>query len=128
MSGRRKAFRLADEMNITTVVAPTREIGLTPGTEKEEAPRAELTDAGQSSRAPGLGARKGRAGIPHAARRLRSFDGGNAAMSRSLWARSRSPPGHTISPQSLRCSCRGPAMWRVKELERSLEELLRPGP
>ena len=64
MSGRRKAFRLADEMNITTVVAPTREIGLTPGTEKEEAPRAELTDAGQSSRAPGWGQEKGALEFP----------------------------------------------------------------
>ena len=109
MSGRRKAFRRADEMNITTVVAPTREIGLTPGTEKEEAPRAELTDAGQSSRAPGWGQEKGRAGIPHGPRRLRSFDGSNAAMSRSLWARfAKSSGSHyfaTVASVQLSRSC-----------------------
>jgi hypothetical protein len=88
MSGRRKAFRLADEFATTTVAASTREIGLAPRpTKKEEAPRAELADAGQSSRARAGGQEKGRARILHGARRLRGFDGSNTAMSRSLWAR-----------------------------------------
>ena len=88
MSSRRNAFRLADELKTTILAAPTRQIGSAPRpTEKEEAPRAELTDAGQSSRARAGGQEKGRVRILHGARRLRCFDGGNAAMSRSLWAR-----------------------------------------
>jgi hypothetical protein len=87
VSSRRNAFRLADELKTTILAAPTRQIGSAPRpTEKEEAPRAEKTDAGQSSRAR-AGARKRRASVVHGARRLRCFDGSNAAMSRSIWTR-----------------------------------------